>query len=235
MKDNTLGSLGGLCSILLGVSYILVAAIFLLLPADQRAGADELAYYTSIAQSPDLVNAYYLVFALSGILGLGAVPAISERVRRMGEGWVRWGTNLALLGFSVTAINFFRFWSVQASRAEAYVAGDASTRAAMDASYLSLDPQGWLGFGAIGAWVLIVSVLALRGSAWSRSLSYVGIALTAMYWLIVISFVFDIGALRTIVAALGGVVLAPIWFIWVGLRLRQVEQLQQAQALTPVE
>jgi len=221
MKSNTLNQLGGFCSILLGISYVLIGVLYLLLPADQKAGDDPAAFYTSVAQNPTLIRVYYLIFALGAVVALGAVPAISEGVRSVHEGWVRWTTNLAFLGFAVLAIDFFRTWAFQAFRAAVFVAGDASTRAAIEATDQGLDPQGWLGFGAVGAWVLVVSLLALQGSIWPRTLSYLGIAVAILYWLVVVSFVFNIGILLSIVAGLGGVILAPIWYIWVGLRLRQ--------------
>ncbi|HLF87441.1 MAG TPA: DUF4386 family protein [Anaerolineales bacterium] len=221
MKNNALTNLGGICSILLGVSYVLVGALYLLLPADQKSAADPAAFYASVAANPTLIRIYYLVFALGSVLALGAVPAISEAVRSLHEGWVRWTSNLAFLGFAVLAIDFFRVSAFQAYRAAVFVAGDASTRAAIDATDQGLDPQGWLGFGGVGAWVLVVSLLALRGGRWPSSLAYLGIAIAVLYWLIVVSFVFDIAILLSIVAGLGGVVLAPIWYIWVGLRLRQ--------------
>lgn len=234
MKDNTLGKLGGLCSILLGVSYVLVGVFYLLLPADQKSAPDDLAFYTSILQSPGLLKIYYLMFAVGAVLGLGAVPAISESMRGAHEGWVRWMANLAFLGFAVTAIDFFKVWAIQVYRAEIFVNSDASTRAAISATSDGLDPQGWLSFGMVGAWVLAVSLLALRENAWPKSLSYVGIALASIYWLIVVGNVFDIGILLSIAAALGGVVLAPIWYILVGIRLRQVEQPEHSQILNPV-
>ena len=221
MKSNTLNQLGGFCSILLGISYVLIGALYLLLPADQKSAGDPAAFYTSVAQGPTLISIYYLMFALGAVIGLGAVPAISEAVRSVHEGWVRWMTNLAVLGFAVTAIDFFRVWAFQAYRAAVFVAGDASTRAAIEATDQGLDPQGWLGFGGVGAWVLVVSLLALQESIWPRTLSYLGIAVAILYWLVVVSFVFNIGILLSIVAGLGGVILAPIWYIWVGLRLRQ--------------
>lgn len=234
MKDSTLGKFGGVCSILLGISYVLVGALYLLLPADQRSAPTDLAFYTSIAQGPALLRIYYLIFALGAVLGLGAVPAISESVRRVNEGWVRWTTNLAFLGFAVTAIDFFKVWAIQLYRAEIFVNADASTQAAISATSDGLDPQGWFSFGMVGAWVLAISLLALRENLWPKSLSYVGIALTGMYWLIVVGNVFGIGILLSVAAALGGVILAPMWYIWVGLRLRQVEQAERAQVLNPV-
>ena len=110
MKSNTLNQLGGFCSILLGISYVLIGVLYLLLPADQKSAGDQAAFYASVAQSPALIRIYYLIFAVGAILALGSVPAISEAVRSVHEGWVRWTTNLALLGLAVTAIDFFRLW-----------------------------------------------------------------------------------------------------------------------------
>ena len=221
MQANTLSKLGGLCSILLGVSYIAVGVLFLLLPPDQRPGGDPGAFYLSIAQNSMLARLYYLAFALGAVLALGAVPAISDSVRAAHEGWMRWMTNLAFLGFSVTAIDFFRVFAFQAFRAAAYAAGDASTRAAMVAMMQGLDPQGWLGFGGVGAWALVVSLLALRGTSWPRPLAYLGVALAILYALVVVGLVTQIGLLLTIAAGLGGVIVAPIWYIWAGLTLRR--------------
>jgi hypothetical protein len=233
MKESALGKLGGFCSILLGVSYVLVGVLYLLLPADQKSAPTDLAFYTSVLQSPGLLRIYYLMFALGAVLGLGAVPAISESVRSVHEGWVRWTANLAFVGFAVTAIDFFKVWAIQVYRAEIFVNADASARTAISATSDGLDPQGWLSFGMVGAWVLAVSLLALRANLWPKSLSYAGIALASIYWLIVVGFVFGIDLLLSIAAALGGVVLAPIWYIWVGLRLRQAEQVQPAQVFNP--
>jgi Domain of unknown function (DUF4386) len=191
------------------------------LPAAQQPGSDLALFYPSIIRDPFLINIYYLTFALGAILALGALPAISEVVRSLNEGWMRWASNLAYLGFAVTAIEYFRLWSIQADRASVFVGGDPSTQAAIFATGQGLDPQGWLGFGAVGAWVLLVSLLAARAGLWPRTLSYIGIAVAVLYWLLVVAAVFDIGILNSIVAGLGGVILAPIWYIWVGLLLRR--------------
>lgn len=219
MKDMTFNKLGGLFAILLGISYILIGVIYLMLPGDQRAGGD--LFYASVVRDPTLISIYYLIFALGAVLALGVLPAIAESVRSQHEGWTHWATNLAYLGFAVTAIDFFRIWSIQTYRASAFVASDASARAAIDATAQGLDPQGWLGFGGVGVWVLVVSLLAMRANTWPRPLSYIGIAVAVLYWLVVVSNVFGIDILLSIVAGLGGIVLAPIWYIWVGLLLRR--------------
>lgn len=221
MKGNSLNKLGGICAILTGISYILIGVLFLLLPADQHPGSESALFFPSVIRNPTLIRMYYLVFALGAVLALGALPAITESVRSLNEGWTRWAANLGYLGFAVTAIDFFRFWSIQEYWAAVFVGGDPSTQAAIDALGQGLDPQGWLGFGAVGVWVLVVSLLAMRAGMWPKMLSYIGIAVAVMYWLLVVANVFGIWLLISIVAGLGGVILAPIWYIWVGLLLRK--------------
>ncbi|MDE3091177.1 MAG: DUF4386 family protein [Chloroflexota bacterium] len=224
MKDNTLGKLGGTCSILVGISYIVVGITYVLLPLEQRAGTGPASkFFVSFAQNPTALIVEYWAFALGAILALAAVLAISDSVRSANEGWVRWTSNLAFLGFGVTAINFFRLLALTPGRAAAYAAGDAAMKTALVATQadMALDPQGWLGFGAVGLWVLVVSVLALRGTALPKLLAYDGIAVGVAYWLVVAGYVLGIETLIAIAAGLGGVILGPIWYIWIGLRLRQ--------------
>lgn len=223
MKSNSLNKVGGLCSILVGALYVLLGATYVLLPPAQQAGGAPDAFYRSFAQSPTLNMINYWAFALAGVFALGALPAITESVRSVNEGWARWTSNLAYLGFAVTAIDFFRNIGLQPDRAAAYVAGDASTQAALAAPGigLGLDVNGWLGFGGVGLWVLVTSLFAMRSKMWPNTLAYVGIAVGVLYWLVVVSLVFDNAALLQIVAALGGVVAAPVWYIWVGTRLRK--------------
>jgi hypothetical protein len=223
MKSNSLNKVGGLCSILVGALYIIVGATYVLLPPEQQAGGAPDAFYRSFAQSPTLSMVNYWAFALAGVFALGALPAITESVRSVNEGWARWTSNLAYLGFAVTAIDFFRNIALQPDRAAAYVAGDASLRAVLAApTFLAgLDSQGWLGFGGVGLWALMTSLLAMRSKMWPNTLAYVGCAVGVLYWLVVVSFVFDMAALTQIVAALGGVVAAPVWYIWLGMRLRK--------------
>jgi hypothetical protein len=223
MKDNTLSKLGGNCSILLGISYLLIGVTYLLLPADQKQTSATDKFLLSFAENPTTQVIQFWVFALSGLLGIAVVLAVSESVRSANEGWVRWTSNLAVLGFAVVAINSFRNIAFQPGRATAYLKGDAATRAVIELSGpFSLDAQGWMGFGVVGLWVLVVSLLALRAGTWPKLLTYVGIATAVAYWLIVVGSVLNLEALFTIAAALGGIVLAPIWYIWTGLKLRQV-------------
>jgi hypothetical protein len=221
MKDNTLNKLGGTCSIILGILYLVIGITYLLLPAEQRPGIADDMFLPSLAQNPTILIIQWWAFALSGLLGIAVVLAVSESVRSANEGWVRWTSNLAILGFAVVAINNFRNIDFQPGRAAAYMEGDALIKTALEVSGpFSLDPQGWLGFGAVGLWVLVVSLLTLRAGTWPRALTYLGITVAVVYWLVVAGFVSNQETLIAIGAALGGIILGPIWYIWTGLRLR---------------
>jgi len=225
MKDTTLSTLGGTCSILLGATYLLIAVLYLLLPVELRdaAGIPTGTFLESFAQNPTPLTVRYLTFALGSLLGIAAVLAISDSVRFANEGWARWSSTLATVGFAVNAGDWFRLLALNPARAAAYVQGDAAIRAALTVpgAIAGLDPAAFLRFGAVGLWILVLSLLALRSGTWPKPLAYLGIAVTIVYWLIVASNFLQIQLFTAIVAGVGLVILAPLWYIWLGLRLRQ--------------
>ena len=227
MKDNSLNELGGACSILAGLLFFVSGVIYFLLPHEQRAlgWLDPGPFLASFAENSTMLIVYFWVAALGQLLGIAAVLAISESVRSTNEGWVRWTSTLAIIGFAATAISFFRFIELDPARATAYVTGDVATKAALTApgALAGLDPQGWLRFGVVGLWILVVNLLALRADSWSKPLAYVGIATAIGYWLILATHLVQVPTqlLRTIIVGVCGLLLPPLWYIWLGLRLRK--------------
>ena len=132
MKDNTLSKLGGNCSILLGILYLVIGITYLLLPADQKQTSAVDKFLPSFAENPTTQIIQFWGFALSGLIAIAVVLAVSESVRSENEGWVRWTSTLAILGFAVIAINNFRNIAYQPGLARAYVEGDAVTKAAIE-------------------------------------------------------------------------------------------------------
>ncbi len=221
MKGSTLNKIGGICSILVGVLYIPIGITTLLRPAEQRPPFDPDIFLTSFGQEPLMSTLMYWGFAISAVLAIAVVLAVSERVQSLGEGWVRWMRSLAVIGFAVTALNYFRYLDFYPMLANAYASGDAAvkTAAASSQSVVSLDPDGWFSFGAVGLWFLVVNLVAFRGDPWPKVLSYLGIVGAIAYLLVMLGFVLDLYLLTF--SAIVSVIIGPIWYIWVGLILRK--------------
>jgi hypothetical protein len=218
-KNNTMGKLGGVCSILVGVSYFVIGVIQLLLPPDQTCDCAD-KFWLSYLNHPFGLDAQYIAFALGGLLGVAAVMAISDTVSSENVGWIRWTSILAIVGFALTAIDNFHALDINYAKADAYVnALGARPPLAIPGALEGIDVNGWFRFGAIGLWVLAVSLLAIRSNTWPRLLAYIGIAAGIAYFIILASDIFSIAILTLIGAGLGGIILAPIWYIWSGLRL----------------
>jgi hypothetical protein len=221
MKDNSLFKVGGGASIAMGVIAALIGITYMLLPPDQRLGVPAARILPAIAQGSLMLRTELLEMALVGVLGLAAVPAISEMVRAGHEGWVRWMSNLALVGFAVMAVsNAFTFARLPGI-ALAYVKGDPATQAALVPVWRSsLDLHGFWGYGAIGLWVLVVSLLALRGTSIPKGLAWLGVLAAVLNLLIPVGFLLKQPPVFLYDSILGGLV-SCVWFIWVGLVARR--------------
>jgi Domain of unknown function (DUF4386) len=223
VKDNSLYELGGICSVLVGLSYVVFGITFILMPP-QITGIDNFASPTIILFESNrvLVLTQYWAMTLGAIFALAVIPAVSEKVRNLNEGWLRWTSSLATLGFAVTILD--NYWAIVITPAQsaAYMAADAALRAAMTlpSAPQQSDLKGWLGYGAVGLWILVVNLLALRGNRWPKGLAYLGIVVAIIYFIAVIPAGI-LGDLSLVVAGVGGVVLAPIWYIWMGVNLRR--------------
>ncbi len=220
--DESLRKVGGVCSALFGISYVLVALTFFALPQAQRLGnAGDLAtFLPSVAVNPTFTRLLNGELLLGALFAIGAVLAIMESVRPASEGWARWTGSLALLGFAVTAIGQIRSLALGDQIAAAYVNADASGKAVIAATgNTSLDPQGWLQFGAVGVWIATTSILILRTRALPRAFGYLGLAVAVLWFLAVAGSVLRVPELVAVAAGLGGVVAAPIWYIGIGVVL----------------
>ena len=226
MKNNTLSKLGGTCSILVGVSYLVAAAVYLLSPVkvQDAAGIPPGQFLETLAQDATGYTVSLGIAALDSLLAIAVILAISGSLQSANPGWVRWTSNLAIVGSAINAVEFLNRIVLNPARAAAYVKGDAAVKAALTVpgALAGLDPQAWLRFGAVGLFILVVSVLALRGNIWPKSLAYVGIGLAIAYGLVVTTNLLQIQLFTAIVGGIGFVVLAPIWYIWLGVRLRRV-------------
>lgn len=216
MKDNSVFKLGGAMAILIGLEKLLASIGFLLLPAAQRQTAAGVVFLPSYAEGHALLNTVFWGEALVGVFGLAVVPALAALVRGKGEGWLRWASTLALGGFVVTSVGYLASIARIPGIAKAFVAGDASTKAALAVVWRSNpDLLGFWGYGAIGIWLLVIGVLALGKPGVPKALFYLGIILSIFYILVPVSVIYKNDNLQSVIAV-AGAVLATSWYIWAG-------------------
>jgi hypothetical protein len=216
---------GALCAIAAGILTATAAVTYVALPSAQRVGIKGAELLPSLAADNGLLKAEFWQLALVGIAGLGLVPALSRLVADGFAGLVRWFANIALVGYAVMAVSYFLTLGRLPKLATAYVAGDESTRAALLATWRSsLDLQAYWQFVAVGVFILLVSVLALRLGRLSAPLCYVGVALGVLHFFAPLGVGLWNASFITAVVAIA-IVLAPIWYVWTGMALwRLAEQ-----------
>jgi len=226
MRDTSVAKLGGLCSILVGLSYLAIGITFLLMPGEQQPGGTASAddFFKSVAQNSTMLVLYCWAFAVGGLAAVAAVPAISELVSSANEGWVRWTSTLAIIGYVVLAVEYLVLQDEVPRMAAGYLQSDASARAAIGVvGSLNLNSGGWIGFGTVGLWLTVVNWLALRRGQWPKVLAVLGLILGIGNGLVIAGFILGSPILILIAAGLGAIILAPIWFIWMGVRLRRAK------------
>ena len=224
MMDKSSARLGGTCSILVGLSYLAIGVTFFLLPPEQQPGSPlpPNQIFESVAAGSTLLVTYYWAFVTGSVFAIAAVPIISDLVRGANPGWVRWTSTLALVGYAVLAIEYLVLQDQVPKFAAGYLRLDESARSALAViGPLNLTNDAWAGFGTVGLWLAVVNGLAWRGGQWPKALAAIGLTVGIGNSLVIAGFMLDNSLLILITAGLGGVILGPIWFIWMGIRLRQ--------------
>jgi hypothetical protein len=201
-------------------SLTLAAAItYLVLPSDQRAAVGGAKLLPSVAAGAGTLKLEFVLLALVAVFGLGLVPALAQLVREAGEGLVRWFGTIATVGYAITAASYFFAMGRLPKVAAAYVAGDESTKAALLGTWRSsLDLQGYWQFLAVGIFIVLVSLFALRLRRLPAVLCYLGLAIGVLSVLATIGSGAMAPTFLTGVVAVAAV-FAPVWYIWTGLVL----------------
>jgi hypothetical protein len=221
MSGSSMARFGGTCATLIGYSYIILGANYLLMPAEQRmAGSAKLAFMRSVAESPAFLQIQAISLGLQGLLALAVILALADLLRSEQNALLRWASAVGALGFAVLAVNQFRQLAVYPARAVTYLQADEAVRAAMAQSGVSLDPDGWMQFGATGLWIAVVCYVALQGGrVMTRPHAILGLMAAAAHFLVVAGLVSQERSLFTVAAILGGAA-GAVWYVWLGSKLR---------------
>jgi hypothetical protein len=222
--DATIATLGGSAAFGLALAYVATGVAAILMPAELQGRPDvgPHEFWTVLARDPAAHLAFHWAWIAAGFLGVMTVPAVSLLVWRVHPGAVLWSGFLASVGFAVMARSHLMEEAFDRRIIPVYAHADPAFQQAVHVvAGLALDvPDGILTYGAVGLWVLVVSVLGSREGAVPPHVSWLGIAAAATYFAGVAGYAFTIRPLLVLSIGLGGFVLMPAWYAALGRILR---------------
>jgi hypothetical protein len=157
-----------------------------------------------------------IALALGGVLSLVVLVAVYRRVSAVSHGIALIGLALALMGaFGAVAHGGYDL---------ANVLNPPTTDVIADAGLPNpVDPRGLLTFGVSGLGLLVLAAEARRSRALSRRVSSLGFLLGVMLMVVYLARLIVLvptNPLVAVPAAFTGVILAPVFYIRLGLELR---------------
>ncbi len=155
-----------------------------------------------------------LLLIVGGILTIGVMVALYQRLKLVDQGFALWALLLGVLG-SAGSITHGGYDLGIIAHTPTSPRGDLPN---------PTDPRGLMTFALTALALLIVSWLILRGGVFPNGLAWVGIAAGDLLVVVYVGrlVVFNPKSPGLLVAAvLVGFVLNPLWFVWLGLELRK--------------
>ncbi|QDE68334.1 MULTISPECIES: DUF4386 family protein [Myxococcus] len=225
-KTSTVYRFGGICGVLTGLLYIVIAGSMVVDPGASKATATTTTpeYWQGLASNLTPFIVRQVAYILSGFTGVGFVVALSTFVRRdENAGWVNWGAILGASAYVITGVDGSRLLATLPHLAQQWATGDAATRQMVEFTYSvsRLDPGTYMRFGALGLWTLTVALASLKSGILSKPLTGLTFVATTGYVLVVVGIAGRIMVLQELGAVIAGILVAPIWFIWSGIAIRR--------------
>jgi hypothetical protein len=214
-----MAKVGSVCSVLAGTIFLASGGAFFLFQVGRFDWNSIQSISEYLKEFPVASTMWAIVnggAALASFLAIAGVLALSDEMRPVHEGLVRWTSTLAIIGYAVIAItNIADLYHIR-RMAFGYAQVDPSAQSALEVMGIgTLDPTLSLRFITIGPWFLMAGWLSFRTGQLPKTLSCLGvIAGIAALFFVVVSFL-GLHTMTMITGAMA-VVFHPLWLIWTG-------------------
>ncbi|MGN6700972.1 MAG: hypothetical protein ACTHMR_22665 [Thermomicrobiales bacterium] len=191
LASPTFGQFGGACAVLSALASFLYAIAFLVLGNDALSA---------------------LCLLLVGLLASAVFSAVYERLRATGAAFALWATVLGSVGAAGTAIHG-GYDLANAIHPPATPVPDLPSQ---------IDPRGLLTFGVTGLAIAAIAWLIERGHAFPSRLGYLGYLAAFLLIVLYLARLIVLDAKNPVIvvpALLSGFLVAPAWYLWLGLAL----------------
>lgn len=227
---------GAFCSMIVGLSYLLISAAYLMQPSEMVYHTSEFWVFFTENSKLRLIHIFYHYNRVLGaLLTIAVIMVVTDiLLKHTRRSWLRWIRNLAYIGLSVEAINNLLKVAFEISNASAFATGNAATRDMIIVahSWIDIDPQGIIRYTTLSLWFFAICMVAIRHGIFSRNLNYIGIvagfsffvggpiAMIFQNYSLILNFV-------AITAGIGGMVFIPAWYVMMGMRLLNTKKTRQ--------
>lgn len=213
---------GWFCSILVGLLYVSVAVTHFFLPLEQLRGGQAIseAFFVSLAGHSLMFSVHYGLVVILALLSIPVVLAIHERIRPAHPGLVLWMTVVGILGSALAMVDFASV-GIKAPRiAHGFLEASPLEKSVIVMNGLPHVDPCFLAWGLLGIWALVCNVLACKNRSYPRFLGAVGILGGGAYLLACLGSVVQMQRLVDVAVGLGGLILAPVWYVGFGIVMR---------------
>lgn len=225
MKTEQFTYIGSTNALLTGILYIIGSVAFLRRPLTARGLNPSIEWAAAYMEGQVLARVQFWSFALASLLAIAVVIAVARRISDGRNELIQWVTVCAIIGFGFAAAHYLMVEANSSRLAVAYDQLDGPSRAAIEAMGIpTIDPHYWMVYGLPGLWMVVIHWHALRQKVLPRPLTVVGMGFGLFFLLVVVGRMSELDILFRISAALGGIVLGPLWFISMGLYLRKSQK-----------
>jgi len=209
---------GGICSITVGILCVLTGVTHLLLPRGQLRGASgvDSQFFESLASNSMVFVLHYWIVVFLSILSVAVILSLFELLQDHRSGLVSWAVVIGLFAAGLSMLDFAYVGIKAPQLAKLFVSAPQEVRSALLMWGLRTIDPCFLSWGLMGIFVITINAYLLRYKFIKHILSIIGLIGGAFYFLLFLGSLFHVSLMIDISAVIGGVVLAPIWYIGIG-------------------
>jgi len=224
IKNKDFIRVGWISSIIVGILYILVGVTHFLLPLDQLRGGNGIneAFFLSLAEHSLIFSIHYWIVVVLSLFSISVILVFYKIISSTHTSIALWVTVIGIIGTALSIVDYASV-GVKAPRiAQQFSSFTASEKSILLVMGLPHIDPCFLSWALLGIWSLICSWLAIKNKLLPKTLCYIGILGSCLYILIFLGSVLQKQLIVDFGVGLGGLIIAPIWYIWFGLAIKKI-------------
>ncbi len=165
-------------------------------------------------------DALYAVSVAQLLFALGLIPILRSSLREGYEGFVDWASGLGYVGYGFAVLDFTpieRLWTWSGDVRLEGIGGPGN-----------FDPFGIFCYGCLGAWILLLGIVAAVSRRWPARVWATAIIGGLIYLTLMTALMLDLNQIAIQVSQAGGVLIGPILFFQIALGFKKPNPVPQA-------